>query len=764
MPPVSDFEPLYQSAGQQYNVDPALLRAVVSVESGGNPTALSGAGASGVAQLMPATAAALGVKDSTDPSQAIPGAAKLLSQNLDRYGNVQDALQAYHGGTDQSNWGPLTKVYPGKVMAALKTNQPASAAPSSNDADAALLAAFTGGGTSTKPQANDAAPSAAPSASAPQLSDSDLLKAFTGPGKPAGETDAQMIVDQAPGVVGEHPLQSIRDAIANDPNKTYGNVLPFAKDNTTGNLARIVDPGSSDVFPNLENPDMGQGDRVAVVAPEMVRSPVRGLLDLVEGAYNASKGVPQPNTLTPDATNALMSLAGTRAGGAVPSAAESNALVRSAQAAEPIEAPLANSGNLLTGADATQAQGALPAADAASAGALKPVPKPILPIITKSQAGAQADRVLAHFASGGPTAIDQTALVPNSAPTLAQATGNAGIATLEKGLRSADPAFNNAVAAQTDASSAARLDALNGITGTPADIEAAVAERDASTAALRDKALQNATPVDSKPVVDLIDNILQSPAGQRDVVQSALTNIRSKLASPVGDGTFERYQMDPNQLYGIRKAINDSLSPLASGTDSDRRLAASELGQVKNALDGVIESGAPGFKEYINAYSKQSAPIDAMAYLQKQNLTDSQGNITLAKLDSTIKAVQKKQNLNGINDASSVTDDQLNGLVNLRADMRRAAVKPSGRVPGSDTFQNLATNSLTAQLTGNPLINLPIGALGAVSPTAAALSFIARSSGNKLIGRGNRMVNEALQDRLLNPSVGTNALTSKAKP
>lgn len=110
------YDDIIESAARQHNVDPGLIRAMIQTESSGNPKAVSGKGAVGLGQLMPATAKSLGVSDPTDPKQAIPAIAALLNENLTRYGNVQDALRAYHGGTDQKNWGPLTQAYPQKVL------------------------------------------------------------------------------------------------------------------------------------------------------------------------------------------------------------------------------------------------------------------------------------------------------------------------------------------------------------------------------------------------------------------------------------------------------------------------------------------------------------------------------------------------------------------------------------------------------------------------------------------------------------------------
>ncbi len=94
----SSYQPLFESAGQAYGVSPVLLAAVAKQESGFNPTAQSGAGALGLMQLMPATAAGLGVAP-FDPASAIDGAAQLLSSYLTNYGgSVPLALAAYNAG------------------------------------------------------------------------------------------------------------------------------------------------------------------------------------------------------------------------------------------------------------------------------------------------------------------------------------------------------------------------------------------------------------------------------------------------------------------------------------------------------------------------------------------------------------------------------------------------------------------------------------------------------------------------------------------
>jgi soluble lytic murein transglycosylase-like protein len=87
------------STATRYGVDPALALEVATAESGLNPnTPDSSAGAIGLFQLMPATAAQLGV-DPRDPVQNIDGGVRYLAQQLAQFPDVGEALGAY-------NWGP----------------------------------------------------------------------------------------------------------------------------------------------------------------------------------------------------------------------------------------------------------------------------------------------------------------------------------------------------------------------------------------------------------------------------------------------------------------------------------------------------------------------------------------------------------------------------------------------------------------------------------------------------------------------------------
>jgi soluble lytic murein transglycosylase-like protein len=99
--PAGDLNPAIERAADREGYSPNLLRAVIRKESAFYPCAVSSKGAMGLMQLMPATAATLGVADPLDPMQNLDGGARFLGQLLGRYqGDLARALAAYNAGPD----------------------------------------------------------------------------------------------------------------------------------------------------------------------------------------------------------------------------------------------------------------------------------------------------------------------------------------------------------------------------------------------------------------------------------------------------------------------------------------------------------------------------------------------------------------------------------------------------------------------------------------------------------------------------------------
>jgi soluble lytic murein transglycosylase-like protein len=99
----SALEPLIAGAARREDLEPGLLRSVVRQESAFRPCAVSTKGAMGLMQLMPSTAAQLGVKDPFDPEENLNAGARFLKQLMTIYNDLPLALGAYNAGPGRVN-------------------------------------------------------------------------------------------------------------------------------------------------------------------------------------------------------------------------------------------------------------------------------------------------------------------------------------------------------------------------------------------------------------------------------------------------------------------------------------------------------------------------------------------------------------------------------------------------------------------------------------------------------------------------------------
>lgn len=95
---MQDLTPHIEDAARETGLSVELLRAVIRQESGGDAYAVSKKGAQGVMQLMPETAAELGVRNVFDPRENILAGARYLRRMVDRFGNLALGLAAYNAG------------------------------------------------------------------------------------------------------------------------------------------------------------------------------------------------------------------------------------------------------------------------------------------------------------------------------------------------------------------------------------------------------------------------------------------------------------------------------------------------------------------------------------------------------------------------------------------------------------------------------------------------------------------------------------------
>ena len=766
---MSQWDSLIQAAGQKYNVDPQLIASIVQTESSGNPNAYNSEyGATGLGQQIPATAKALGI-DPKDPAQSIEGVAKLLDENLSRYGNAEQAVLAYHGGTDQAAWGPKTQDYLRKVSTNYGVPQVAkqSAAPDSDFEEA----------FGPRPGAQASAPD-------------DFEQAF-GPRPQATQQAAQqhapaleqpVAVQPAPasglGDMALQGLQKLGETGVNNVNALGRGISDVfdapsewlaagaEKSGLTGLLGKagINMPtaeqqtqinAQSRADYDARNPDGGIQQAASRMGGNLmgVMAPIAGVeAAAVQGGRALGSALGNPQALAP-AGNFLRGQGGNLASRMTYGAQQGAAGGALLSGGQP-DTTLGESVGL-----GAALGGAVPVAGAGlryGKGALQSLVDPF----TQAGQGRAAQNILQRIAGDSPAVADAAAYVPGSTPTLAQATRNPALAAMERAAESRAPLQFGAIKEQNNAARNAYLDTIRGNQQT---LDSAIATRDQQALPLLDAALTGAKAADAKPVVDTIESILATRSRQRPAVADALAKVRQSIEP---DGTGKPLLSDVDQLYGVRQSINDQLTTVAGRDNSASQLASRELIQVRDALDDSIEAAAPGFRNYLKQYSDLSKPVDAQRFLQGLDLTDQTSQrITLSKVKSQLNRIEKMQSQPGANAAKSITDSQMDALRNLHQDLQREANSNLGRSAGSNTFQNLAMDNLTNSMLPGPLGRVPFapegigGALGFAlgGPPGAAIGGVAGRGVRGALNSQSPAIEARLIDLLTDPTTTLNS-------
>jgi len=155
-------------------------------------------------------------------------------------------------------------------------------------------------------------------------------------------------------------------------------------------------------------------------------------------------------------------------------------------------------------------------------------------------------------------------------------------------------------------------------------------------------------------------------------------------------------------LYSVRKDITDAMAGKLSGDLSNLRLAKGQLADLLPVIDNVIESGAPGFKNYMRQFEKSSSAIDQMRLMQgiESKVTTGQPNLmtnepVLAAAALRRQVAQKAEEIG--TELSLAAQRRLDNIIN-EINRGQAATAPGVKAPGSNTFQNMSMGNLIGRV------------------------------------------------------------------
>lgn len=348
--------------------------------------------------------------------------------------------------------------------------------------------------------------------------------------------------------------------------------------------------------------------------------------------------------------------------------------------------------------------------------------------------GKALNRIATNPEFAASNALDAREIIPGSAPTLPQVARDPGLAAADNAMRGLDT--RNAIGGRLSEQNSSRMTVLDRMARDEDTLALATQKRDSTYDQYARPAFAHKTAVDPTSALTKIDEITRSRAGVRTIVKQAMGEARSRIESIINSGTHD--PTDPQNLYEVRKDLADLRDGKYNTDKSDYRLAKGEIAAVIKSLDAVIESGAPGYTDYLKLYSKRSIPLDQLEALQTirskavlatTDQVTGQPVLSNAKFQTLLSNnLDRGLNLRGRGPGDAkLSRNQIANLDRIAADLDRGSAPQAGtvKVPGSDTFKNLSVASVIGRILGDQA-----GALAAessaVKTAARPLSFLYR--------------------------------------
>lgn len=337
--------------------------------------------------------------------------------------------------------------------------------------------------------------------------------------------------------------------------------------------------------------------------------------------------------------------------------------------------------------------------------------------------------------------------VPGSLPTVGQASGNAGVASLERAAVATNPEVTNAVSDIMKAQNAARVGVLDDMAGRDGAREFFASARDATARQLYGDA--RAAGIDpARLTPELQQKFAQLTQRVPDEVMNRAKQLAKINGSPMDNGTSIQ------GMHWIKMAIDD-LAGAAKRSGNDT-LHAAYVGLQKDLLAGMDQL-SPAYQTARQTYQAMSQPVNRM---------DVAGEIIDKSVDKLTGNIQPRPYAKALSDATAaratglqgatmegtMAPAQMNQLQSILLDLQRSnAAQNAGRGVGSDTVQKLAYGNILDQA-GVPTF------LRELSPAQVVGGLTGRAA-DAAYARANRELSNRLAEVMLDPAQAAQLMT-----
>lgn len=384
-----------------------------------------------------------------------------------------------------------------------------------------------------------------------------------------------------------------------------------------------------------------------------------------------------------------------------------------------------------------------------------------------------AGRVIQRFADD-PAAVAAArggSSITGATPTIAEQTGDAGMARLEDAIRSVDPQIASRIEARLAGNNGARVSALESIAGNDATRAVADKARKDATKGLYDTATNANYTVDGK-----LSDLLNRPAVKQAMTRAeSLANNQGRpfsfnvtpstpFAGAGGLSGGGSKQITGQGLQDLKMALDEMLTDPASGFAGSAGRTVKDL---RSQIVDWMEKANPDFKAARTGYAAASKPLNAMdvaaEILNKgaSNTSDLAGNVRLMpnKLTGLLKdepgLIQTATGRKGAGNALSdvMTPDQEAMIRAVVGEVDRAgAVARAGNGPGSATAQRMASQNILHQLVG------PTGLPTSWAESALANTVVGKPLNLLYGGVAEPKIQQVLAEAVLDPVKARQAL------